>query len=95
MSRAWRGGSTSAWRKVRALVLTHNLRPKSQGGNDGLCNLAIAGVCTGKATQVHHVLGKAVSGDDPDYLMAVCAECNRALGDPNKRDPPPQPRTKW
>jgi hypothetical protein len=52
--------------------------------------------CTGVATQVHHVLGKRVSGDDPRYLIGVCGPCNRRAGEPAKQpDPPATPVTQW
>ena len=89
MSHAWKGGSTRRWRQVRALVLANN-----QATNAGRCTLTIQGVCTGQATQVHHVLGKA-NGDDPRYLTAVCGECNRHVGDPNRWNPPHKRISKW
>lgn len=87
MSRTWVGGSTRAWRVLRARVLAR----------DGyLCRLKLAGVCTTAATHVHHTLGKAITGDDPDYLVAACAPCNLKTGDPRKQpDPPCRPRTRW
>lgn len=90
MSEAWKGGSTRRHRKARALVLANN-----QVNNGGRCTLGIEGVCTGIATEAHHLLGKARTGDDPAYMVAACGECNRHVGDPNKHDPQPQPRTKW
>jgi 5-methylcytosine-specific restriction endonuclease McrA len=86
MSTAWRGGSTRSWRKVRAGVLLR----------DGhACQLAIDGTCTGRATTVHHVLGKAM-GDDPAHLVASCAPCNLKVGDPRgAADPPPTRSTRW
>jgi hypothetical protein len=90
MSRAWRGGSTSRWRKVRAQILAENL-----AATGGACQAAVPGVCTGQQEQVHHVLGRAVSGDDRRYLMPVCAACNRAIGEPGKRLPQHKTVTKW
>jgi len=90
MSKAWARGSTRAWRKLRAQILAHNLV-----NNGGKCKANIAGTCTTQATQVHHVLGKA-AGDDPRYLQAVCAECNKAIGDPNAgRQPAPRIIDAW
>jgi len=84
MSRSWKGGSTRAWRRTRALVLAR----------DGhRCQLKLPG-CTTTATHVHHVLGKA-HGDDPAQLLAACAHCNLSTGDPSGHDPQPQPRTRW
>ena len=90
MSHAWRKGSTRAHRRARAVVLAANAV-----SNRGQCTLRIEGVCTGLATEAHHTLGKAVTGDDPRHMVAACGECNRKVGDPAKHDPAPQPRTRW
>lgn len=90
MSRAWSKGSTSRWRKIRAAVLADNLT-----ANGGRCAVALAGTCTGLATEVHHVLGRNVSGDDPRYLQATCKACNLAIGEPGRVSPAPRPVTKW
>lgn len=86
MSRAWKRGSTRAWRRTRAAVLAR----------DGhTCRLQLAG-CTGRAVHVHHVHGRAVTGDDPAYLVAACASCNLSVGEPSRHaDPAPTPRTEW
>lgn len=86
MSRSWASGSTRRWRQIRAAVLAR----------DGYrCRVQIEGVCTGRATCVHHVHGRAVTGDDPRYLVASCDPCNQAMGDPTKYDPQPTPRSRW
>lgn len=88
MSRSWAKGSTRAWRRTRALVLQR----------DGYqCQLQIPGVCTTRATHVHHTKGRAITGDDPAHLVAACAPCNLQVGDPTTRrhDPPPRPTSKW
>lgn len=73
MSRSWQGGSTRQWRKVRAFVLTR----------DGYaCQLRLDGVCTGFAEHAHHTKGRAVTGDDPRYIVAACEACNLATGEP-------------
>lgn len=95
MSKAWAGGSTRHWRRVRATCLALNQRPKRLGGNDGRCTLAIPGVCEGRATEVHHTLGRAATGDDPRYLAAVCKACNLHMGDPAKHEPQPKIRSRW
>ena len=83
-SKAWAGGSTRAWRTIRAAVLNR----------DGhRCQLRLD-VCTVTATCVHHTLGKAL-GDDPAHLVAACEPCNQAVGDPRRHDPAPRPRTRW
>jgi len=87
MSRAWAGGSTRAWRKIRLAVLRRDHE---------LCRLRLPGICTIHATEVHHVHGRAITGDDPRFLVAACSACNNKLGDPQQnKDPKPQPRTKW
>jgi hypothetical protein len=90
VSRSWRSGSSWYWRKLRALVLADNL-----ARNAGRCTLAIEGVCTGQADTVHHTLGRAITGDDPRYLAAVCAACNSKIGEPRRSSPPPRRVSKW
>jgi hypothetical protein len=90
MSKAWAKGSTRRWRVLRQEVLDYN-----RGVQGGLCQLEIGGVCTRVATQVHHTLGRNVTADDRRYLIAVCAECNRYVGDPTKFDPQPKKMTRW
>lgn len=46
------------------------------------------------APQVHHTRG-AEHGDDPEYLVACCRECNLKIGSPKSQDPKPRPRTQW
>lgn len=78
MSRSWQKGSTTAWRRIRAVVLLR----------DGYrCQLQIPGICTTTATQVHHLLGRDISGDDPRYLAASCAPCNQKAGHPPTSKP--------
>lgn len=95
MSKAWASGSTRQWRRVRAAVLAANALPKRMGGNDGRCRLAIPDVCEGQAVQVHHTVGRAVSGDDPRYLQATCKACNQHVGEPRKHEPQPKIRSRW
>jgi 5-methylcytosine-specific restriction endonuclease McrA len=85
MSRSWQKGSTRAWRRIRARVLA---RDQYQ------CQLRLQG-CTGAATQAHHVLGRAVTGDDMAHLVAACAQCNRKVGDPTKASPQPRRVSRW
>jgi hypothetical protein len=85
MSKAWEKGSTRAWRRVRARVLSR----------DGYrCQLRLPG-CTDVATCVHHKLGKNVSDRDED-CCAACVSCNNTIGDPRTAgDLAPRPSTKW
>lgn len=89
-SGAWAKGSSTRWRKIRASVLRRNAEE-----NNGQCQLLIDGVCTGKATCVHHVLGRSVTGDDPKYLVASCRECNLYVGQPKLNDPHPKRISRW
>lgn len=85
MSRGWQGGSTRAWRKLRALVLARDAY---------VCRLQLPG-CTTRANHVHHTLGKTITGDDPTYLVAACEHCNLKVGDPTRHNPQPRPMTRW
>lgn len=86
MSRGWSGGSTRAWRKIRARVLARDQRS---------CRLRLPG-CTATATQVHHTHGVKATGHDERYLVAVCQPCNLRVGDPTRApDPPPARNTRW
>ncbi len=87
MSAGWTGGSTTAWRRLRAQVLQAN-----RLSNAGRCTVRVGalcprhhrrceGICTGVATQAHHTRGKR-HGDDPRYIVASCAACNGHVGDP-------------
>lgn len=78
MSKAWKGGSTTRWRRVRAQVLLRDQH---------LCQLKIAGVCTTVARQVHHLLPRSVAGDDMLYLVAACMACNNRVGEPSQQRP--------
>lgn len=84
MSKAWAGGSTRAWRKLRAEVLFRD---------GGLCQLMLEG-CEVYADQVHHRKGKGIS-ENPADLEAACGTCNNTAGDPTKADPEPEPNTQW
>lgn len=96
MSNAWSGGSTRAWRDVRARVLRRD---------DFLCRLRIDGVCTTYAPMrgghVHHVHGKGqcpgCRADRPDHLLATCAACNLHVGEPTeaRADRPNRGVTRW
>lgn len=85
MSKAWQGGSTRSWRRVRAAVLQR----------DGhRCQLKLDG-CEVRADQVHHTRNRQLVGDNPEFLVAACGPCNRAAGEPGRHDPAPAPRQWW
>ena len=91
MSKSWEGGTTYAWKVLRKQILEANAMH-----NRGRCTLGIPGTCSQIATQVHHTVGKAVTGDDPRYLAAVCKPCNQAVGDPQRhKDRTSQPLPHW
>jgi hypothetical protein len=100
---AWARGSTRRWRRTRAHALAENGRT-----NGGRCAVALNGSrpcpkhpqrrcapCTGKANTVHHTRGRAVTGDDPRFLLASCTPCNLHIGEPDTAGPQPSPVTKW
>lgn len=89
MSKNWARGSTREWRMRRAIVLRAN---RIEHG--GRCQIGLPDVCTGEATEVHHTLGRSVTGDDPRYLVASCKACNLAVGEP-AGDPEPRGGTEW
>lgn len=77
MSEAWRGGSTREWRRLRALILELNRQT-----NGGHCRAGVLRVCKRVASVAHHTLGRNVTGDDPRFIVAICAPCNIHIGDP-------------
>jgi hypothetical protein len=90
VSKAWARGSTYQWRRLRAQVLTANLLE-----NQGQCQVQIEGVCTGPAECVHHTKGRAVTGDDPRFLVACCTACNLHIGNPSSSSPQHKRVSKW
>jgi hypothetical protein len=86
MSRAWQGGSSREWRRIRREVLARDRARKwlCRAHDDGWCRRAGAGPhdCERFMTQVHHVRGRLVTGDDVRYLVGSCPPCNYAIGDP-------------
>jgi len=90
MSKAWARGSTYKWRTLRARVLQANLVE-----NQGRCVVQIEGVCTGVANTVHHTMGRAVTGDDPRYLVACCRACNASIGEPKHNSPKHKRVSEW
>ena len=68
MSRAWKGGSTSRWRKIREAVLKR----------DGCCQM-----CGQTEGQMHidHVIPKRLKGSDELWnLRQLCQKCNLVKG---------------
>lgn len=103
MSSSWQSGSTRRWRRTRALVLNRDgLRCRAH--EDGWCARVpgehrcsgVAALSGPDAGHAHHTLGKAVTGDDPRYIVAACAACNLHIGDPTRdADPSNKAVTKW
>lgn len=72
-SRAWRGGSTRAWRNVRAQALARDGHRCVQCGTSG-------------PLQVHHVVPLAEGGSMAlDALTTLCEHCHRAAHRPTAR----------
>ena len=88
MPKSWKqqGGSTHAWLRTKAYVIQRDGRR---------CQLQVKDVCTRIATTAHHAVGKAITGDDPRYLVAACQPCNLHVGDPSRADPEPRPWGGW
>lgn len=108
MSASWAAGSTAEWRRVRAAVIVRDgrrCRMADLAAGTLYRHLRIyrhlatpSPSCTGGAAellQVHHVLGRAATGDDPRFLVAACRACNLATGDPAATDPPHRAMTDW
>jgi hypothetical protein len=96
---SWAGGSTRAWRILRAAVLQRDARAGCRAHRDGWCARAGHGTqhtCTDIGEHAHHTLGRSISGDDPRHIVAACAPCNLHIGDPSRTvDPPAVPVTRW
>lgn len=91
MSQAWKDGSTRRWRGIRLQVLVR----------DGYrCRINLD-VCTGEATQAHHIHGRGrcpgCRADLLTHLVAACQPCNGKTGDPGAQASNPRPKamTKW
>jgi hypothetical protein len=92
VSKAWAGGSTRAWRRVRLLVLDRDKWTCQLCG--GAINRRLRNPHP-QSAQVHHPLGKAY-GDDPAHLQAAHRLCNQRAGDPTSiADPQPKRVTQW
>lgn len=111
MSKGWQGGSTRRWRKLRAYILRrdgHTCRMPTHPEVQALAQqrrINLTKICTTTATHAHHLDGvKAGLICPPNRLVAACASCNWAIGDPTDQtatpsrpaDPTPNPpRTNW
>lgn len=108
MSKAWETGSTTAWRRVRAAVIARDgrrCRMADVAAGTYLPHLRIyrrlivtSTACTGgtpELLQVHHVLGRAATGDNPRFLITSCRACNLATGYPATVDPRHKTMTDW
>ncbi len=68
MSKGWKGGSTSRWRKIREMVLKR----------DGCCQLC--GQTEG-SMHIDHVIPKRLNGSDELWnLRQLCQTCNLSKG---------------
>jgi hypothetical protein len=108
MSGAWSGGSTRAWRRVRASVLARDraqINPatgehwRCRAHDEGWCARSGVGphACEGIMVHAHHTLGRLVTGDDPRHIVGACEVCNLKIGEPRVGpiDPPAAPVTAW
>jgi hypothetical protein len=85
MSQSWANGSTRQWRRIRDAILH---RDKLAGylcraHEEGWCNHKPGPhTCTTRPTEGHHTRGRALTGDNPDFIVASCKACNLHIGDP-------------
>ncbi|HEU4568894.1 MAG TPA: hypothetical protein VFR99_12735 [Marmoricola sp.] len=96
MSRAWKGGSTRQWRRIRAYVLARDTGLGCRAHREGWCSQAPGDhTCTDEQEVAHHTKGRAATGDDPRHIIAACRNCNQHIGDPRRHDPPGRSITRW
>jgi 5-methylcytosine-specific restriction endonuclease McrA len=100
VSRSWAGGSTRAWRRLRAYVLDRDgyacQVPVDAAGDQVEETLAVRR-CLAYAHHAGHVIAKCEGGPDtPENLRATCARHNltegAGLGARRRRRSPAQPR---
>lgn len=81
MSKAWQGGSTTAWRALRLAVLDRD---------QWTCQLCHQPIRDGlprdhpQSAQVHHTRDRRLAGDNPAYLQAAHRLCNQKAGQPGR-----------
>lgn len=101
MSRAWRSGSTTAWRRTRANVILRDIAAGwgCRTHEEGWCQRANTNphTCTHRPEQAHHLDGVTAGRHNLDRIVTACRTCNQVIGDPNRGsdDPQPQPMTRW
>jgi 5-methylcytosine-specific restriction endonuclease McrA len=72
MSKGWKGGSTSEWRKLREIVFKRDGAICVQCGEDERTKL-----------HIDHIIPKRLvgdSGDQLDNLQVLCQKCNLSKG---------------
>ncbi len=93
------GYTTAGWGACQVQVAREGYflpgRRDAEGRRRGRSGGRMRRGCTGVADTVHHVVGRAVTGDDPKYLVAACHVCNGRVGEPGKRNEQCRPRSKW
>lgn len=98
MSKTWEDGSTRRWRLIRAEVLARD-GYQCRAHNDGHCDRVRSRHthrCTGyPANHAHHTRGRAITGDDPRFIVASCQACNLFIGSPERHEPPPKRVSRW
>jgi hypothetical protein len=84
VSTSWKSGSTRAWRLLREQVLADNRRD-----NDGRCQIALTDtnpdgspLCAGQADCVHHAIGRGITADAPEFVVASCTPGTLRVGRP-------------
>lgn len=92
----WAGGSDTRWRKLRAVVLRLDLPEHHRP----VCAIGTAGVCTGRATCVDHVIPLEAGGAkyDRSNCRPACEPCNLARNRGRSRtviEPPPRRISSW
>jgi hypothetical protein len=85
MSRAWSGGSTRAWRRLRLFVLNRDgwacQVPVDDAGDQVADEDLAVRRCLAFADQAGHILAKVLGGPDtPDNLRATCRRHNLTEG---------------